>query len=344
MIRKDFFGYGEDGITMIERYTLENRNGTKVGILTLGASIQSFVICGTDIVLGFDEPTAYQKQEVYMGATIGRFANRIGNGTMQIREKTYRLAKNNGPNHLHGGAEGFDRKIWQAEVKENTLHLYYTSCDGEEGYPGNLETEVIYCLNDEDALSVVHKAKSDQDTIVNLTNHSYFNLNGHGYASLAEHEVQIFADCFTKNDENTLPTGEICHVVDTPMDFLQPRLLLSRIEEPYEQLALANGYDHHWIVRGEGFRPFLKVSGRQSGITMEIFSNQAGMQMYTGNYLGADIAGKEGVFYPKRSGVCFETQGFADAPNKTNFPSALLKAGELYERKTVFLLKKENRT
>ncbi|WMI80984.1 aldose epimerase family protein [Anaerotignum sp. MB30-C6] len=338
MIRKNLFGYTKDE-KEVDKYTLENKKGTVVTIITLGGSIQSFVFQGIDMVLGFDRVEDYESQDAYMGAIVGRFANRIGNGTFQIEGKTYTLVKNNGPNHLHGGLDGFHRKVWRSEVTEDSLHLYYTSPNGEEGYPGTLETEVIYSLDEEDALSIQYKAKSDQDTVINLTNHSYFNLNGHAYGSLEEHELQIFADRFTENDENSLPTGNIRIVMHSPMDFMHPQLLLRRINENYDQIVLGNGYDHNWIVTGNGFRRFLKAKGLQSGITMEVFSDQPAVQMYTANYLTVKAKGKEGVFYPKRSGICFETQGFPNSPNINHFPSPLLKAGQLYERKTTFRVK-----
>jgi len=337
MVEKEFFGSSKDG-RLVDRYTLVNSSGTRVSILTFGGIIQSFCFRGIDIVLGFDQVQDYEKQDAYIGAIVGRFANRIGNGVFQLDRKKYYLLKNNGPNHLHGGLDGFNKKIWRAEVNGNALHLYYTSPDGEEGYPGNLEVEVVYYLDEKNCFSVEYKATADQDTIVNLTNHSYFNLNGHGFGSLEQHEVQIFADRFTENDENALPTGKIRDVHGTPMDFRQPNRLLSRIDEDYDQLQFGKGYDHNWIINGEGLRPFAKARGLTSGVTIEVFSDQPGMQMYTANFLNMEIKGKENAFYPVRSGVCFETQGFPDSPNKSQFPSSVLKAGKLYATKTLFIL------
>ena len=340
MIIKDFFGYTKNG-KKVDQYTLENSKGTKVSVLTLGGILQSFVFGGIDIVLGFQHVEDYEKQDAYIGATVGRFANRIGNGIFELNGKTYSLYKNNGPNHLHGGLEGFDRKIWQGYEDGNFLHLSYFSPNGEEGYPGNLQTEAIYHLDEEDAFSIQYIATTDQDTIVNLTNHSYFNLNGHDFASLEAHEVQIFADKFTEVDENILPTGHIRFVEYTPMDFREPQLLLSRIEEKYDQLVLGNGYDHNWMVNGTGLRPFIRAKGLRSGITMEVYSDQPGVQMYTANFLQLQIKGKDNITYPTRCAVCFETQGFPDAPNKREFPLSILKSREKYEQKTIFRLKAE---
>lgn len=337
MIFKEFYGNTQYD-QQVYRFTLVNRSGTRVSVLTYGGIIQSFFFRGIDIVLGFDNLQNYELQDAYIGAIIGRFANRIGNGVFPLNNTTYHLVKNNGPNHLHGGVEGFDRKVWRAEEKDESLHLFYTSLDGEEGYPGNLETEVVYHLDEENCLSIEYKAATDKNTIVNLTNHSYFNLNGHSFGTLEEHEVQIFGDTFTENDENALPTGKIRGVHNTPMDFRQPNLLLDRIDEDYDQLKFGKGYDHNWVIHGDGLRPFVKARGLVSGIMMEIFSDQPGMQMYTANFLNLSMKGKNNAIYPARSGVCFETQGFPDAPNKRGFPSSVLKTGEQYRSKTLIVL------
>ena len=336
-IWKEPFGTTYKG-EAVERWWLENANGTKAAVLTYGATLQSLIFRDTDIALGFDSMEGYEAQDAYVGAVIGRYANRIGAGKFTLKGKEYDLFINNGPNHLHGGKEGFDKKIWRAESEEDGLHLFYTSPDGEENYPGTLEVEVCYYLDEEDGLHISYKAETDQDTIVNLTNHAYFNLNGHQNGSLDDHKVCIFADYFTENDENCLPTGEILPVAGTPMDFRNMQSITARIEQDDVQLKRGNGYDHNWIIKGEGFRLCAEAAGEITGIRMETYSDQPGMQFYTANYLTPDKKGKNGADYHPRGAFCFETQGFPNATTFQHFPSPILCAGEVYERKTVYRL------
>lgn len=336
---KESFGVTKKG-EAVDRWWLENANGTKAAVLTYGATLQSLIFSGTDVVLGFDDMAGYEAQDAYVGAVIGRYANRIGKGHFLLHEKIYELYINNGPNHLHGGKEGFDKKIWRAEGKEDGLHLFYTSPDGEENYPGTLDVEVCYVLNEEDALEICYITKTDKDTVLNLTNHAYFNLSGHGAGSIADHQVRIYADSFTENDAHCLPTGKFLSVDETPMDFREWHGITERIEADDIQLKNGNGYDHNWILNGSGFRKAAEAKSDTTGIRMETWTDQPGMQFYTANYLTPEKVGKDGAEYHPREAFCFETQNFPDAPNHGGFPSAVLKAGEVYERKTVYIFQK----
>lgn len=334
-IWKEPFGTTRKG-EAVERWWLENKNGTKVAVLTYGATLQSLIFADTDIALGFDTMEGYEAQDAYVGAVIGRFANRIGAGRFTLNGKPYDLYINNGPNHLHGGKEGFDKKIWRAEEQEDGLHLFYISPDGEENYPGTLEVEVCYYLDEEDALHISYLAKADQDTVVNLTNHAYFNLSGHGAGNLDDHKVRIFADHFTENDENCLPTGKILSVTGTPMDFREMQPVTARITEDDVQLVRGNGYDHNWIINGDGMRKCAEAVSETTGIYMETWTDQPGMQFYTANYLTPEKKGKDGADYHPRGAFCFETQGFPNATAFEHFPTPVLHVNEVYERKTIF--------
>ena len=339
-IWKEHFGVTQKG-EAVERWCLENANGTKVAVLTYGATLQSLIFAGVDVALGFDDMAGYEAQDAYVGAVIGRYANRIGKGRFELNGKTYDLYVNNGPNHLHGGKEGFDKKIWRAEEQVDGLHLFYTSPDGEENYPGTLDVEVCYALNDADALEIRYRAVTDKDTILNLTNHAYFNLSGHGTGSIADQQVRIFADSFTENDADCLPTGKILPVDDTPMDFRKWYRITERIEAEDIQLKNGNGYDHNWILNGSGFRKAAEAKSDTTGILMEAWTDQPGMQFYTANYLTPEKAGKDGTDYHPRGAFCFETQGFPDATSHVQFPSPILMAGEEYARKTHYVFKRD---
>jgi len=334
-IWKEPFGMTGKG-EAVERWWLENKNGTKAAVLTYGATLQSLIFADTDVALGFDDMAGYEAQDAYVGAVIGRFANRIGAGRFTLNGKTYDLFINNGPNHLHGGKEGFDKKVWRAEEQADGLHLFYTSPDGEENYPGTMEVEVCYHLDEENALHISYKAKADQDTVVNLTNHAYFNLSGHGAGNLDDHKVCIYAGHFTENDENCLPTGEILSVAGTPMDFREMQSVTARIAEDDVQLVRGNGYDHNWIIDGSGFRKCAEAVSETTGINMETWTDQPGMQFYTANYLTPEKKGKDGADYHPRGAFCFETQGFPNATAFEHFPTPVLHVNEVYERKTIF--------
>lgn len=341
-IARESFGITSKGKTPVERYVLTNERGTTATVLTYGATLQSLVFDGIDVVLGFDTLTGYERQTSYIGGTVGRVANRIAKGKFTLGEKSYTLAQNNGENHLHGGNYGFDKQVWQAEIQGDALYLRYISADGEEGYPGRLQVEVMYRLGADDTLTIHYYAIADADTLVNLTNHSYFNLNGHEGGTLEGTTLQIFADSFMENDENCLPTGRVKSVTHTPMDFRTPQGILDRIENEDEQLKNGGGYDHNWVVQGEGLRPCAYAWGLKSGIRMDVKTDQPGVQLYTANFLDVNgQKGKGGVEYPLRSGFCLETQGYPDAITHSSFPSPILKAGEPYERTTMLHLKRE---
>lgn len=341
-IKKHLFGQTKTGEAVFA-FDLTNEAGTKATILTYGAALQSFVLDGCDVVLGYDNMGAYEAQDKYMGAVAGRFANRIGGGTFSLHGETYILCCNNGVNHLHGGAVGFDKKIWTADMEEQALCLRYTSPHGEEGYPGTLCTEVRYYLDDENRLQIEYQAVCDRDTILNLTNHTYFNLNGHETGHLEGQEVRIFADFYTENDENCLPTGVIASVKDTPMDFLEFHPILERIDQTFTQLQHGHGYDHNWICNGyDGttVRKCAEAFAKESGIHLTVYSDRPGVQFYTGNFLDGVVKGKQKANYGRRSGFCFETQGFPNATAYGHFPSAVLRQGEWFRSRTIFALEK----
>lgn len=323
-------------------YTLTNVRGTQAEILTYGATVRALRLPtrngGCDVVLGYDTLAGYEQADKYMGAVCGRFANRIGGGKFMLNGVRYQLACNNGPNHLHGGICGFDKKVWNAEVQGRTLCLRYQSPDGEEGYPGTLTVEACYSLSDADELSLTFKAWTDADTIVNLTNHTYWNLLGHGSGTVLEHELEVFAERFTENDQNCLPTGRLLQVENTPFDFRVPMRLGWRMEQPHVQLQNAGGYDHNFVLSGaaDTLRCAARLYCPPAGRVLQVHTTQPGLQVYTGNFLDDKVPGKGGVCYAPHAGIALEAQGFPNAPVFTNFPSPVLHAGEVYCKKTVY--------
>jgi len=293
-----------------------------------------------DVVLGHDTLEGYLHRSRYFGALIGRYANRIAGGRFSLNGTRYSLTQNNGENHLHGGFRGFDKVVWEArEIIQSDaagLELSYLSREGEEGYPGNLETRVTYLLTNGNELRIEYFATSDQNTIINLTNHSYFNLAGGG--TVLDHQLAIKADNFTPINKGLIPTGEIRSVKDTPLDFTCRTAIGARINNHDEQLCFAGGYDHNFVLRtgAETFRKAATVYEPMTGRVMEVSTTQPGMQFYSGNFLDGSIAGKSGRAYIKHSGCCFETQHFPDSPNQPSFPSTLLKPGEEYRHTTSF--------
>lgn len=343
-ITKRSFGKTTDGIE-VYIYTLSNSKGTKVEITNLGGTITSLEVPDRkgkfhDVVLGYDKPENYAKGTSYFGAIIGRHANRIGNACFELNGVEYKLAKNDGENHLHGGIKGFDKAVWSVSEKEkqNSLILTYFSKDNEEGYPGNLIVKVTYTLTEDDAISIEYFAISDKDTVVNLTNHSYFNLSGHSSENILKHKVMINADKFTVNDNHSIPTGEIKDVNNTPMDFRKPTEVGENIDSQYEQIVFGGGYDHNWVlnVSGRDLEKAAEVYDDNSGRVMEVFTTMPGVQFYTGNFIDSSVPGKGGVTYGKRNGLCLETQYFPNALNRNNFPSPILKAGEEYRHTTIY--------
>jgi len=338
-ITKTLFGRMPGG-DEVDLYTLTNDQGIEASIITYGGAITSLRVPDRkgafgDIVLGYETLDDYVSNPRYFGALIGRHANRIGMGKFSLNGVNYQLPQNNGVNHLHGGFKGFDKRVWIAHDDGTLLRLIYLSKDGEESYPGNVSAEVTYKLT-ENQLSIDYHASTDADTIVNLTNHSYFNLKGEG--TILDHELTLNADTFTPVSEDLIPTGEIRSVEATPMDFRKGKAIGSRIHEPYDQLGFTGGYDHNFVLND--YDGMLRSVGRlyeaSTGRVLEILTTQPGMQFYSGNFLDGSLVGKRGTVYHKYTGLCLEPQHFPDAPNHSNFPSTVLRPGEEYNQSTVF--------
>jgi aldose 1-epimerase len=348
MNRKSFGSTG-DGQS-IELYTLRNSNGMEAAIMNYGGIVQSLRIPDgggnpVDVVLGFDDLNGYLKDSPYFGALIGRYGNRIGNARFTLDGKEYTLPANDGKNTLHGGTKGFDKRVWTAkEMSGNdaALQLTYLSKDGEEGFPGNLTTTVSYTLTGNNELRIDYHATTDKPTVLNLTNHSYFNLAGQGEGDILGHEVTILADRFTPVDSGLIPTGELRPVAGTPFDFRQPHPVGERINSNDEQIRFAKGYDDNWVLNHAGGSLSLAARVREpkSGRVMEVLTDQPGLQFYTGNFLDGHIHGKGGKVYPQRCAFCMETQHFPDSPNKPDFPSTVLRPGQEYKTTTVYRFSK----
>lgn len=332
----------------IEKYTLKNTNGLELDVISYGGRITSLKVPDRkrnfkNVVLGHDRLEDYLREDnPFFGAIIGRYGNRIARGKFTLEDEEYTLATNNGVNHLHGGWNGFDRVLWNIEPFENddnsALKLTYLSRDGEEGYSGNLNVTVIYTLTSDNALEVSYQATTDRVSIVNLTQHSYFNLSGDFSKSILNHEVVIDADAFLPVDATLIPTGEIRPVENSPFDFRIPKVIGKDIHAENKQLKLAKGYDHCWVLNGEqGTMRFVASAyDKASGRFMEVFSEEPGVQFYTGNFLDGSLPMSSGGVYEQRTGFCFETQHYPDSPNQPNFPSVVLKPGETYNTKTTF--------
>ena len=303
----------------------------------------------SDLVLGFDRFDDYLTRSRYFGAVVGRYANRIGKGRFTLDGRTYTLATNNGPNHLHGGVNGFDKKLWTAAPFERDgdvgIVYSYTSRDGEEGYPGELHATVWYSLSPRGALTIEYASTSDKATVVNLSQHSYFNLAAEGSGDVLRHVLTIDADRFTPVDENLIPTGKLAAVASTPFDFRQPHAIGERIDGDHPQLKFGKGYDHNYVLNraaGNALRRAAFVADPASGRTLEVATTEPGMQFYSGNVL-AGQEGKHGHLYGPRTGFCLETQHFPDSPNHADFPSTILRPGQEYRSKTVFTFGVERR-
>jgi aldose 1-epimerase len=332
------FGQMPDG-TMIHSYQLENDKGTIIRIINYGGIITHIITPDSkgqqdDVVLGFDNLADYLAPHPYFGAIIGRYANRIGNASFTLDGKTYKLAVNNGPNHLHGGIKGFDKKVWLA-VKNFTnefvsVKLAIESPDGEESYPGNLMVEVEYILNNQNELVINYSAQTDKKTHINLTNHSYFNLNG-GQSSIHDHILQIDSDHITENDETQIPTGKLLNVKNTAFDFREPKKIGKDIH------SVAPGYDHNFVLNGNAghLRKCAHVEDPKTGRTLEVLTTAPGVQLYTTNHTPG-VTGKNGKVYQVHGAFCLETQHYPDSPNKQNFPSTVLNPGDTYLQTTIY--------
>jgi aldose 1-epimerase len=329
----------------VSLYELKNQNGLRALITNYGAKIVLLEIPDRngnpdDIVLGYNTAEEYIKGDPYFGAAIGRFANRIAGGLFQLDGKTYQVALNNPPNHLHGGTEGFNGKVWQVKSNDSKhLELEYISPDGEENYPGNLKVRLSYELTDDNELKISYRAKTDRPTIVNLSHHSFFNLAGHDAGSVLNHRIMINADYFTPTDENLIPTGKLRPVSNSPMDLRRETAIAEGIFKDDEQLKIAGGYDHNFVLnkkRNEGISLAACVYEENSGRQMEVYTDQPGMQFYTGNSLSGQDKVKSNRPYKKHSAFCLETQNFPDAPNKAEFPSPVLRPDEEYKHLCIY--------
>lgn len=331
--------WGEADGKQVDLYTLTNANGVQVKITTYGGIVTSWVTPDkngnkSSVVLGFDSLSGYLAKPPYFGAVIGRYGNRIAKGTFKIDTATYQLATNNGENHLHGGEKGYDKVVWDATPADSaaSLTLTYLSKDGEEGYPGNLNITVVYTLTDDNELLIDYNAETDKATVVNLTNHSYFNLTGDVSNTILDHQLQVNADKYTPVDGGLIPTGELKDVKGTPFDFLQPHKIGERIA------AVDGGYDHNFVLTrtGNDLELVATLSDSVSGLKLEVFTTEPGLQFYSGNFLDGTITTSDGKSIKLHTGLCLETQHFPDSPNKPAFPSTLLKPGEKYHTVTKY--------
>lgn len=329
----------------VHLYLLKNKNGVQTAITNFGGRVVSLLVKDNkdqlvDVVLGHDSLSSYQKKEdSYFGALIGRYGNRIAKGKFSLDGKSYQLEVNDGPNTLHGGLNGYSKKIWDGkQIDDHTLELTYVSKDGEGGYPGNLSIKVTYALEDDNGLKIAYHATTDKATVLNLTNHSYFNLNGAGDKSILDHTLTLEADEYTPVDATLIPTGKQTKVAGTPFDFTKPKLIGADIDGNDAQLKNGKGYDHNFVLRkGTGLRKAATVSSEKTGIVMEVLTEEPGVQFYTGNFLTDKMNyGKGSATYGYRSAFCLETQHFPDSPNQASFPSTVLKPGATYQTTTVY--------
>lgn len=322
-------------------YQLKNSHGCEAWVSDYGANLVKLLVPDRDgkkrdVVLGYADVSGYEKNGGGVGAVIGRVANRIGGAQFELNGQVYHLTANNNGNTLHSGRDFMNQRMWTAEqVSEQSVTLLLHSPDGDQGYPGNVDIRVTYTLTEENELQLKYHGVPDADTLMNLTNHSYFHLGGHDAGDAMGQEVQILADAYTRADEKSIPTGEIVPVEGTPMDFRQKKRISRDIEADYEALKFGCGYDHNWVLSGTGYRKVAEMSCEESGITMEVMTDLPGMQFYTANFLG-NVQGKDGVIYGRRQGVCFETQYFPDAVHKENFEGPVVRAGEVYETRTAY--------
>src|SRR5688572_18303469 len=345
-ISKAAFGTLPDG-TNVDLYTMVNANGMEVRATNYGGIITALLVPDgsgkvSDVTLGMSSFDGYTKNSPYFGAIIGRYGNRIGKARFKIDDQTFKLPANDGPNTLHGGVKGFDKVVWQAEPfeKEDSVGVIftYTSKDGEEGFPGNLQTRVTYTLTDKNELSFEYHATTDKPTVVNLTQHAYFNLGGEGNGDILGHEVMIPADQYTPVDARLIPTGKLEDVTNTPFDFRMKTPIGARIDADHEQIKRGGGYDHNYVLKRKepGLVLAARVAEPSTRRVMEVHTTEPGVQFYTGNFLDGSITGKSGKPYGKRGGFCLETQHYPDSPNQPEFPSTVLRPGEEYKSQTVY--------
>lgn len=329
----------------VDLYFLKNKNEVKAAITNYGGRIVSLWVPDKnqtmiDVTLGYDNLDSYQKpSDPYFGALIGRYGNRIAKGAFTLDSQQYKLDINNGVNTLHGGKTGFSARVWDArQIDEKSLELTYVSKDGEEGYPGNLTCKVIYTLTDDNELKIQYSATTDKRTVINLTNHAYFNLNGEGSGTINDHLLQINANRFTPVDTTLIPTGKLMNVAGTPFDFRKLTPIGSRLNAAHEQLKNGKGYDHNFVLNGapNAMKKAATAIGDKSGIQMDVSTTEPGVQFYGGNFLNDNTIGKGGKVYGQRTGFCLETQHFPDSPNQPSFPSTVLNPGDEYTSTTIY--------
>lgn len=340
-IEKESFGRLADG-REASLYTITNKSGMSVALTDYGAAVVRVIVPdkdggSKDVVLGYEDAAGYESGDKFFGAVVGRNANRIAGASFELNEVVYNLADNDNGNNLHSGTDYYNKRMWNARMKmQHTVVFELHSMDGDQGYPGVIDFEVSYTLTEENELKIEYYGVPSEDTIVNMTNHSYFNLDGHDYKTVLEHEVAIDADYFTIADEKSIPTGELVDVTGTPMDFRKKKMLGQDIDADYKPLVYGNGYDHNWALNNGGtFAKVAEATGAHTGITMEVYTDLPGMQLYTSNFVEHE-EGKDGVIYQKRCAVCFETQYFPDAVHKEHFKGPVCLAGENYRTTTVY--------
>ena len=322
-------------------YRMKNQKGMEVLVSDYGASIVSLYVPDrqghpVDVVLGYDSVEGYEQGTLFFGGVIGRVANRIGGARFLLNGNTYPLTANDHGNTLHGGRDFTNQRIWETlEAKEQEVTFSLVSPNGDQGFPGEVQIQVTYALTDDNELRIRYQGKAREDTVLNLTNHSYFNLAGHASGSVEDQEVQIQAQAFTRTDACSIPTGEFVPVDGTPMDFRRRKKIGKEIEEDYEALSLAGGYDHNYVLDGVGLRKVALMYAQETGIAMEVSTDLPGMQFYTANFVAGE-RGKEGAVYEQRSGACFETQYFPDSVNQHSFETPLVRGGEMYDTVTVY--------
>lgn len=344
-ISKKTFGQLPDN-TLVDLFTLTNKNGVQVQITNYGGILTSIKVPDKngvlgEVNLGFDSLEGYLQEHPYFGAIIGRYGNRIANGQFSLNGQTYTLATNHASNHLHGGNKGFDKVVWHAKMVEKrnipSLVLTYLSKDGAEGYPGNVACQITYTLTNKNELRLDYQATTDKPTILNLTNHAYFNLKDGGQSSCLNHEVRIFAENFTPVNEIMIPTGEIKSVKRTPFNFLKSKKIGDRIHQNNSQLKIADGYDHNFVLKeGSGLKKAAKIIESKSGRILEVFTTEPGLQFYTANWLDGSLVGHHDIAYQRRCAFCLETQHFPDSPNQISFPSTVLEVDEEFNSSTIY--------
>lgn len=339
MITEKYFGKASSGD--VTAYTLDNKNGLIAEILTLGGIIRRLIVNGTDVALGRETADGAFIDDAYQGALIGRNSNRIENCEFTINDKKYTLDANDSgrDNNLHGGVDGFARRIWDAKAidgDEPQLVLSLFSPDGDQGFPGNAEIKVTYTLTKDNSLKIHYEGVCDADTVINMTNHSYFNLNGHDSGDVLGHKLWLDSSFFTPNSDLCVADGTILSVKDTPFDFTNEKEIGKDIHDSCYQIQNFRGYDHNFAINGRGFRKFAELTGDKTGITMQCFTDQPGVQLYTANFLTADIPCKDGAKYTTHSGLCLETQVFPNALKFSHFPTSIVKKGEKYDTVTEF--------